>query len=188
MRSLGPFGPFRLYKRKGSKKIIMPITREKKKEIEEKLLRAIKDAASLVFVHFKGLSVSDTRDLRTALRSEGIGYTVAKKSLMRRAFEKSGVAGEIPELDGEIALAYGADPIAPARGVFEFQKKFKEQIAIVGGVFEGVFRDKAGMVEIASIPPLQTLRGQFVNLLNSPIQQFVMALGQIAETKEVNKS
>lgn len=162
----------------------MPITKEKKKEVEDKLSHAIKDAVSLVFVHFKGLSVADTRDLRKALRNEGIGYTVAKKTLMRRALLKHNIEGELPELPGEIALAYGNDPITPARGIFEFQKKFKEQIAIVGGMFEGIFRDKASMTEIASIPPMQILRGQFVNLINSPIQQFVMVLNQVAEKKQ----
>ncbi len=162
----------------------MPITKEKKKEIEEKLGERIKGAASLVFVHFKRLPVADTRDLRRALRDEGVGYTVAKKTLMRRAFEKSKVTGEMPELTGEVALAYGEDLIAPARGIFEFQKKFKEQIVILGGVFDGVFKNKEAMTQIALIPPLPTLRGQFVNLINSPIQQFVMALGQIAEKKQ----
>lgn len=39
------------------------------------------------------------------------------------------------------------------------------------------------MTEIATIPSMQVLRGQFVNLINSPIQRFVVALNQIAESK-----
>jgi hypothetical protein len=36
-------------------------------------------------------------------------------------------------------------------------------------------------LSIATIPPLQTLRGMFVNIINSPIQRFAVALDQIAK-------
>ena len=39
------------------------------------------------------------------------------------------------------------------------------------------------MVAIASIPPLQTLRGMFAQLLNSPRQRFAVVLSAVAETK-----
>ena len=39
------------------------------------------------------------------------------------------------------------------------------------------------MISIATIPPLQVLRGMFLNVINSPIQRFAIALGQIAESK-----
>jgi ribosomal protein L10 len=39
------------------------------------------------------------------------------------------------------------------------------------------------MLGVATIPPLQTLRGMFVNLINSPIQRFAVALNQIATKK-----
>ena len=39
------------------------------------------------------------------------------------------------------------------------------------------------MVSIAQIPGLKTLQAQFVNLINSPIQGFVMALSEIAKKK-----
>ena len=40
------------------------------------------------------------------------------------------------------------------------------------------------MISIASIPTLQVLYGQFVNLINSPIQGFAMVLSEIAKQKE----
>jgi ribosomal protein L10 len=43
--------------------------------------------------------------------------------------------------------------------------------------------DAAAMMSIATIPPLQTLRGMFVNLINSPIQRFAVVLDQIALAK-----
>ena len=92
-------------------------------------------------------------------------------------------SGTMPQLIGESGIAYSTDLIAPARNVYEFQKKFKDQVNIVGGVFDGAYMDKNGMIAIASIPSLDTLRGMFVNVINSPIQGFVMALDQIAKKK-----
>jgi large subunit ribosomal protein L10 len=86
-------------------------------------------------------------------------------------------------MPGQIAIAYGEDLLSPAREVFSFAKTHKDNISIVGGVFEGKYMNASEMMSIATIPPLQTLRGMFVNLINSPIQRFAVVLDQIALTK-----
>ncbi|KKT96330.1 MAG: 50S ribosomal protein L10 [Parcubacteria group bacterium GW2011_GWA2_45_15] len=161
----------------------MAITRAKKGEVVEKLKKAFKDAKSLVFVNFRGLNVANVTQMRRALKSEGVSYTVAKKTLTKRALAEEGFKGVEPVLEGELALAWGEDPVAPARGVYGFQKKFPESLKIMGGVFEGRFMTAAEMEEVAKIPTLEVLRGKFVNIINSPIQRWVIALGQIAEQK-----
>ncbi len=161
----------------------MAITKDKKKEIVAKVKDAVDSADSVVFVNFHGVGVLDTTELRKNLRDEGIGYTVAKKTLIKRVLEESKTDGIVPSLDGELAIAYGKDLIAPARGVYEFQKEHKDSVAILGGIFEGRYMNKEEMMDIAAIPSTPVLYGQFVNLINSPIQQFVSALGQIAEKR-----
>lgn len=162
----------------------MAISKEKKKEILAKVKDAVDHAGSVVFVNFHGLKVADTTNLRKELRSKNIAYTVAKKTLVKRALDEAGIQGEMPPLEGELAIAYAEDLVAPAREVYAFQKKFKDNMAILGGVFEGKYMDKAAMMDIATIPETPVLYGQFVNLINSPIQQFVSVLGQIAEKRE----
>lgn len=160
----------------------MAITRTKKEEILGKLEDIKTSADSIVFVNFKGLGVTDSNAMRATLKERGVGYFVAKKTLMQRAFGEA-FEGEMPALDGEIAVAYSTDAIAPAQGIKEFAGKYTEQLAIVGGIFQGVYKNKEEMTEIASIPPLQVLRGMFVNVINSPIQGLVISLNQIAEKK-----
>lgn len=160
----------------------MAITKEKKVAILDKL-KTIKDESdSIVFVHFERLSGVDTTAMRSGLREAGVGYFVAKKSLVKRAF-KDAFTGEIPSLEGEVALAYSADAIAPASNVKKFADEHKESVMIVGGVFAGGYKTQAEMEEIASIPALPVLRGMFVNVINSPIQGLVIALNQVAEKK-----
>ncbi len=165
----------------------MPRTKIEKKEILEKVEGIVRDAESLVFVNFHGLKVGDTVQIRRQFRKEGVGFFVAKKSLTRKALEGTNIGkkitGTLPELDGELGLAYGKDLIAPAREVYEFQKKFKDSITILGGIFEGRYMSKEEMMAIALIPTQKTLHAMFVNIINSPIHGFVMALDQIAKKK-----
>jgi len=161
----------------------MAINWKKKEEVVGEVKSIADDSAAVVFVNFHGMTVTDTTAMRKKLRSENVSYTVAKKTLVRRAFTDASIAGDIPALDGEVALAYGSDLIAPARAVSEFVKQHKEKLAILGGIFEKRYMSAAEMIEIASIPPLQTLRAMFVNVINSPIQGFAVVLNAIAEKK-----
>jgi large subunit ribosomal protein L10 len=162
----------------------MAISKEKKGEILVKLKGIIKDSASLVFVNFHGLPVSETREIRKGLTGKGVGYFVSKKTLAKKALAEANIPGTMPETPGELGIIYGKDLLDPAREVYAFQKQFDKKIQIVGGVFDGKFMTQAEMLSVATIPGLKTLHAQFVNLINSPIQGFVMALSEIAKQKE----
>lgn len=161
----------------------MAITKAKKVDIVAKLEEALKDAVSVAFVGFKKLTVADTTAMRRALKQEGVGYYVAKKSLIRRVLTGMGYEGSIPELPGEIAIAWSqADATAPARGIYEHGKKH-EGLTLLGGIFENAFMDAVAMKNIATIPSVPVLRGMFVNVINSPIQRMAIALGEVAKKK-----
>lgn len=160
----------------------MAITKAKKADILAKLDEIKGSADSIVFVNFNKLEGTNVTAMRAALRDVGVGYFVAKKTLIARSFADT-FSGTMPELDGEIAVAYSTDAIAPAQNIKEFAGKFKDKLAIVGGVFQGVYKDKAEMTEIASIPPLDVLRGMFAQVINSPRQRLAVVLGEVAKTK-----
>ena len=118
-----------------------------------------------------------------ALREKGAGLSITKKTLTKKALSEGKIGGVMPDMPGELGIVYGTDPIEPARGIYEFQKKLDKKIQIVGGVFEGKFMNQAEMMIVAQIPGLKTLQAQFVNLINSPISRFAIALNQIAEKR-----
>lgn len=159
------------------------ITKEQKKEQIEKISKALKGSQSAVFVNFHNLNVADEWTMRRALRKEGVGYMVVRKTLAKIALKDAGISGDMPEFVGELAIVYGDDLTAPAREFFTFQKKYNDNVKIVGGIFDGKFMNETEMKGIAMIPSQKTLYAQFVNLINSPIQRFVVALDQIAKTK-----
>ncbi|MEK7088258.1 MAG: 50S ribosomal protein L10 [Patescibacteria group bacterium] len=169
----------------------MAKTKEQKKEslvFIAKLIKEAKDAGSVALVKFGGLTVADATNFRRKLRAEGVNYLVAKKTLAKKALAESGVFGELPALDGQIGLAWGVDQIAPARGVYEFQKQSEKKVELLGGIFEGRFMNREEMSGIASIPPRQTLYGQFVNLISSPMRRFVVVLDQVSKLSKIPNS
>ena len=155
----------------------MAKTKEQKAAIIVKLEDALKNATSSVFVHFSKVNVAEESAMRRSLRQSGVSYFVAKKTLIRRALAALGHRHEELPLEGEIAIAHSdsADATAPARLMHEFGKKLTDRISILGGIFEGVLMDAAHMREIATIPPMQTLRGMLAQVFNSPRQRFALS-------------
>jgi large subunit ribosomal protein L10 len=161
----------------------VPITRKKKEEIYSKLASGLKESTSAVFINFKGLLVSEVTELRKKLRESGVSYTVAKKSIARKVLDEQGYKGSVPSLNGEFAIAYGVDLLAPAREVNEFEKKFKDKVSILGGVFEGEYKDREAMKMIAAIPTREVLLSQIAYLLKSPMQRIAIAVSEVAKKK-----
>lgn len=163
----------------------MAKTKAEKAVIIDKLADAFKNSASSVFVHFKGVSVADETSMRRELKASGVKYVVAKKTLIRRALDSLGHAhAELP-LDGELAVAYGGgdDGTLAARLVHDTGKKLADKLTILGGIFENKLIGQAAMQEIATIPPMDTLRAMFAQVINSPRARFAVVLSKVAETK-----
>lgn len=168
-------------------------TKQQKGEIIEKIEKALKEGASSVFVHFTKITVAEESAMRRALKKEGVSYFVAKKTLIKRALEKIGLKHEEVPLEGEVAIASGGgeDVTASARLIHEFGKKLRDvstalgasKLTIIGGVFEGKLMGQAAMQEIALVPSMQTLRGMFAQLINSPRQRFAVVFSKVSKKK-----
>ncbi len=158
----------------------MAISKEKKQQVVQTIKDTLKNAITVVFVSFSGLTVSEISSVRKALREKDVNYYVAKKTLIRRALSAYNYTGECPNLPGKIAVVLSAtDEITPAQAIYEQGKKKIKTLNIVGGIFNGAYIDAEHMQAIAIIPPMPILRGMFVNIINSPIQGFVTVLDQI---------
>ncbi len=160
----------------------MALTKNQKQEVIAELQEKLADAKTIVFVNFKGITVAETDKFRRSLREAGVSYKVAKKTLLGRVLDEKGLKGTMPDLAGEVGIAFSTDVLAPAREVFEFSKG-KQTPKIVGGVFEGEYADQARMMSLATIPSREVLLSQIAYLLKSPMQRLAIAVGQVAETK-----
>jgi len=165
------------------------LQKSRKEEMIKELEGAIKGSESLVFVNFHGLKVSEETALRRDLRSQGVSYKVSRKTLLSRAL-KGKAEGVVPELGGEVAIAYlptgeagSKDATITPREVYNFQKTHKGLLNILGGIFEGKFVNAAYMMELATIPSKEVLLSKLAFLFKSPMQRLAIAVNEVAKKK-----
>lgn len=168
---------------------------EQKKQIVQELTEKIKEAKALVFADYRGLTVEEDTELRNALRKAGIEYKVVKNSMTRFAAKQNGLDELEAHLVGPTAMALSnEDPVAPAKVLSEYAKKFKS-LELKIGVIEGKITDTEGLKAIAELPSKEELVAKVIGSLNSPIyglvnvlnanmRGLVVALNAIAEQKQ----
>jgi large subunit ribosomal protein L10 len=167
----------------GRQFIFMALAKSKKVELVDKYADAVKNSDSAVYVSYKGLPVSKQDTFRKKLFANNLHYTVVKKSLWERAVTAAAVKGEAPVIADELAIVWGKDLLSPAREAFEFSKENKGVFTILGGIWEGEFKDAKAMMAIATIPPREVLLSQLAYLLKSPMQRLAIGINEVAKTK-----
>ena len=154
---------------------------ELKQPIVEEISATIKDAASVVVVDYRGLTVAEDTQLRKQLREAGVTYKVYKNTLVSRAVEGTDFESLREALEGPSAFAVSADDAtAPARILAKFAKT-APKLEIKAGVVEGTYYDAEGMKAIASVPSREELLSNLLGSLQSPITNLARVLNQIAE-------
>jgi large subunit ribosomal protein L10 len=158
------------------------LKKSKKEEMIKEIDKAVTESESLVFVNFHGMKVADETALRRDLRNQGVNYRVSRKTLLKRALQGK-AEGELPALEGEVAIAYSKDATSSAREVYNFQKTHKGLLNIVGGIFAGKFVGAERMIEIATIPSKEVLLSKLAFLFKSPMQRLAIAFNEVAKKK-----
>ena len=154
---------------------------ELKQPIVQAIAEDIKDAASVVLVDYRGLTVAEDTALRKQLREAGIVYKVCKNTMMKRAFEGTDFAALDEHLEGPSAIAISKDDAtAPARILCKFAKDAKA-LELKAGVVEGTVYDVAGLTELSKVPSREELLSKSLGSLQSPITNLARVLNQIAE-------
>ena len=157
---------------------------ESKKAMVEALSSKIKEATSVVFVDYKGISVAQDTELRKQFREAGVEYSVVKNTLTRFATKENGYDFD-EVLNGTTAMASTtADPIAPARIVCEFAKKNKINLTIKGGVVEGSVLTAAQLNGFGELPSKNALVAQVLGTFLAPISSLAFVLDQIRMQKD----
>lgn len=157
---------------------------EQKQQIVSELASAFKSAQTMVVADYRGLTVAEDTELRQAMRNAGVTYAVVKNSMATLAVREANLEGMEDLFKGPTAIAYSAeDPIAPAKVLKDFAKKFK-LLEIKGGAYNGEYADQATLERLASIPSRETLLSQLVFMLNAPITGLARGLSEIQKKKE----
>ena len=152
-----------------------------KQAIVAELTEKIQKATSGVIVDYKGITVEEDTALRKECRESNVDYAVVKNTLLRFAFNNTGLNELDGLLNGTTSLALSEDAGAPARVMADYAKKLDGKFEIKGGFMDGKPVDLATIQSLASIPALPVLQAQFLGTMLAPITGLAVVLKQIAE-------
>ena len=152
-----------------------------KQAIVAALTEKLQKSAAGVIVDYKGITVAEDTALRSECRENGVDYAVVKNTLLRFAFNNTGLNELDGLLNGTTSLALSEDAVAPARVMADYAKKLDGKFEIKGGFMDGKPVDLATIQSLASIPALPVLQAQFLGTMLAPITGLAVVLKQIAE-------
>ena len=141
-------------------------------EIEKELKKS-----SVFFVTEHGAVSALAMDrLRAKLRAGNTRYLAVKKSLGRKALEKSNLPSIAESMNGACGIAFfGEDIVLSSKVLVTFAKEnegFKIQTGFLNGEIIGLDRIKA----LASLPSKEVLLSQVVGTIQAPLSSFVRVL------------
>ncbi len=145
--------------------------REQKQTVVEQLTERLKTAETLLVADYRGLTMPQIDQLRTRLLESGARFTVVKNTLTRRAAEAAGAEALLTLLDGPNAIAFleaDGDMVAAAKALADSARETKV-LAIRGGVMQGRVVSADEVESLATLPPVDVLRGQVLGAIVAPL-------------------
>jgi large subunit ribosomal protein L10 len=150
------------------------VKKEQKEKVVEELAARLKAADTLLVADYRGLTMPQIDTLRTRLIESGARFTVVKNTLTRRAAEAAGAEALLTMLEGPTAIAFleaDGDMLAAAKALADMAKESKV-LAIRGGVLEGRVVSAEEVESLATLPPVDVLRGQVLGAIVAPLTSF----------------
>lgn len=162
----------------------MAISRSKKVEVLDSLVTRFSSARSIVFVKNLGLSVKDTKAIKSTLKKSEVSLSVAKKTLYAIAAEKIGVPNfDLALLEGAVAVAISeTDEIAPAKILGQLAKKNKN-LELIAAIVDGKMVGKTEVITLSVTPSKEESYAKIMGSALSPLSGFVRILDKLAEQK-----
>ena len=149
--------------------------KEDKQRVVAELTDRLRNSETVIVADFRGLTNSQIDGLRTTLLEHGARFSVVKNTLTRRAAEAAGVDALLDLLEGPTAIAFlepGGDPVAVARVLNEAARTTRV-LAIRGGLLEGKAVSERDVGDLATLPPVEVLRGQVAGAIVAPVTTVV---------------
>ncbi|TDD24533.1 50S ribosomal protein L10 [Kribbella turkmenica] len=125
-----------------------------------------------VLTEYRGLTVAQLRQLRTAL-GDDVNYAVVKNTLTKIAAKDAGVESFDSLLEGPSAIAFiKGDPVVAAKGLRDFAKA-NPMLVIKGGVLEGKALGSDEISKLADLESREVLLAKLAGAMKAAPQQAV---------------
>ena len=155
---------------------------DKKQEIINEIADKTKNASSVVFFEYQGLTAMDTNALRRKLRESDSEFKIYKNTLVKRAFDTLKIDIN-DELEGPKAVAFGSDAVAPIKVLSDFAKDHPSLLLKVG-IVDGEIADEAKLKELSSIPSRDGLLTMLAGGLMGTVRDLSICLDLYSQNLE----
>ena len=145
--------------------------KEDKELVVAELTERLRTSETLLVADYRGLTMPQIDALRTRLLESGARFSVVKNTLGRRAAEAAGSEALLTLLEGPSAIAFLAaegDMVAAAKALADMARESKI-LMIKGGVLQGRTMTAEEVESLATLPPLDILRGQVLAAIIAPV-------------------
>ncbi len=144
--------------------------KQDKERIVAELTERLRAAETLIVADYRGLTHKELDGLRARLLESGARLTVVKNTLTRRAAEAAGVEALLEHLTGPTAIAFvhDGDMVAAAKALDETARQTR-RLELKGGVLAGRAVGQDDVKQLASLPPVDVLRGQVLGAVVAPL-------------------
>ena len=145
-----------------------------KERIVSELAAELGSAETLIVADYRGLTNKQLEALRDELLKHGARFRIVKNTLTRRAAELAGADALLVMLAGPTAIAFieSGDPAAVAKALATTAKE-TNVLSLRGGILEGKVLSGEEIAELATLPPVDQLRGLLVGAVVAPLTQLV---------------
>jgi large subunit ribosomal protein L10 len=157
------------------------MTKTQKAEIIEVLSNEFKDAQSVIFCDYKGLSVANLEGLRNSARAKEAKVQVVKNTLATIALSNAELTGV--ELKDTNILVWGADSVATSKVVADFAKA-NEKFVIKSAYIDREAADAAKVEAFAKLPGREQLLAMLAATWMAPVANFTIGLDALRQKKE----
>ncbi len=171
----------------------MAVSKAQKVEILNELVVKFKEAKSIGFASTVTMTVDEFSGLRKNLREVSATYTLAKKTLMKKALKEAlNIEIDLSTLEWQIGVVCSNDDAVSGLGkVNDLVKSSKgEKITWASCIFEWELKNLEETKVIASMPSRDTLLSRMVGSMKSPISalaRFFDAASKDLESKGQTK-
>ena len=106
---------------------------QKKIDIVDSATQRFENSKGIYFTKYTGLDVPSITSLRKSFTNSSVKFNVVKNTLTKIAAKNAGFEGKFDDLlNGQVAIAFSEDPVAPAKVIKDFLKENKDSLEVLG--------------------------------------------------------
>lgn len=154
----------------------MPLTRSQKEQHVSEVQENVAAATSVVFVAYSRLTMKEVNELRNRLYETGGAMRVVPKRLLKLALQSAAVDFDPTAHEGQFAVVWGNDAVAPAKVLNTFAQEHEDTIRLMAGILNGTILSIEEVTALAKLPSKQELLGQLVSVMAGPSRGLVTVL------------